>query len=47
MCLDCKQLARVEGYDMPKRLFSYLVNKITHERFGHVDQRVFDRMNDF
>lgn len=46
MCLDCKQMARVDAPEMPKRLFSYLVNKITQERFGNIDQRVFDRMND-
>ena len=46
MCLDCKQMARVDAPEMPKRLFSYLVNKITHERFGNIDQQAFNRMSD-
>lgn len=46
MCLDCKQLARLEADQMPKRLFSYLVAKITRERYGDLDQQMFNRMND-
>lgn len=46
MCLDCKQIATVYAADMPKRLMSYLVNKIAHERFGNIDQQTFDRMSE-
>lgn len=45
MCLDCKQMATVQAGDMPKRLFSHLVNKVTKERFGDIDQRMFDSMS--
>lgn len=46
MCHDCKQISKLDAEAMPKRVKAYLVNKIAHERFGNVDQRFFNTLND-
>lgn len=46
MCLDCKQITKLDAMTMPDRVKSHLVNKIAHERFGNTDQRFFDSLND-
>lgn len=44
LCLDCKQIATVQAIDMPKRLFSHFANKVTKERFGNLEERIFKNM---
>jgi uncharacterized protein YlaI len=44
MCLDCNQIATVQAIDMPKRLFSHFVSKVTKERFGDLEKNIFEKM---
>lgn len=46
MCLGCQQVATVSAAEMPKRLFAHLVAKITKERFGDLETRMFSQLTD-
>lgn len=46
MCLGCGQVATLQGSDIPKRVFAHLVAKITKERYGDLESKLFSQMED-